>query len=298
MEFDKIALSRRGLLGRGLLGLAVTAGAGLALPRLALAETTLERAKKDGFVRVGFANEAPFGYADESGKLTGEAPEVLRVILKKMGINEVDGVLTEFGSLIPGLKAGRFDIIAAGMYVKPDRCAQILFSEPTYSISEAFAVKAGNPLKLATYKEIAENPQAKLGVMTGAIQKDYALKSGVKADQISSFPDTPSAIAALRADRVDVVAATSLTIGDMIHKSGADSGLEALPPFSKVGSESVVGHGAFGFRKDEADFRDAVNAELKGFIGSPEHLKLVEPFGFSKYTLPVLTTEQICSGNT
>ena len=149
MYFDKFALSRRGFLGHSLLGVTAATGAGLALPGLARADTTLERAKSAGFVRVGFANEAPFGFADESGKLTGEAPVVLTYILKKMGIAEVDGVLTEFGSLIPGLKAGRFDIIAAGMYVKPDRCAQILFSEPTYSISEAFAVKAGNPLKLA-----------------------------------------------------------------------------------------------------------------------------------------------------
>ena len=33
---------------------------------------------------------------------------------------QVDGVLTEFGSLIPGLQAGRFDIIAAGMFVTPE----------------------------------------------------------------------------------------------------------------------------------------------------------------------------------
>ena len=70
-----------------------------------------------------------------------------------MGIAEVDGVLTEFGSLIPGLKAGRFDIIAAGMFVKPDRCAQILFSEPTYAIGQAFAVKAGNPEGHRDYAE-------------------------------------------------------------------------------------------------------------------------------------------------
>jgi polar amino acid transport system substrate-binding protein len=297
MTFDKSAFSRRGFLRQGLLGGIAIAGTSLALPRLAIAETTLERAKQNGYLRVGFANEAPFGYADESGKLTGEAPVVLRAVLKKIGIGEVDGVLTEFGSLIPGLKAGRFDIIAAGMYVKPDRCQQILFSEPTYSISEAFAVKAGNPKKVATYVEIAANPDVKLGIMTGAIQKENALKSNVKADQISSFPDTPSAIAALRAGRVDVVAATSLTIGDMIRKSGADSGLEALSPFTKVNGESVVGHGAFGFRKSDTAFRDAVNAELKTFIGSPEHLKLVEPFGFSKYTLPVLTTEQMCKGS-
>src|SRR5262252_5463280 len=68
------------------------------------AETTLERAKKQGYIRVGFANEAPFAYATPDGKLTGEAPEIAKVIFKRLGINEVDGVLTEFGSLIPGVK--------------------------------------------------------------------------------------------------------------------------------------------------------------------------------------------------
>ena len=105
-----------------------TFAAGLALAGAlagtpALAQSTLERAKADGYIRVGFANEAPFGFATPDGELTGEAPEVAKAVLAKMGINEVDGVLTEFGSLIPGLKAGRFDIIAAGMFVNPARCA-------------------------------------------------------------------------------------------------------------------------------------------------------------------------------
>src|SRR3546814_1080159 len=108
---------------------------------VAHAETTLEKAKAAGFIRVGFANEAPYGYATPDGKLTGESPEVVKAVLKKMGIAEVDGVLTEFGALIPGLKAGRFDIIAAGLFVNPKRCEQIQFSEQTYGIGQAFLVK-------------------------------------------------------------------------------------------------------------------------------------------------------------
>ena len=83
------------------------------------AETTLEKAKREGYLRVGFANEAPYGFATPDGKLTGESPEVVKAVLKKIGIGEVDGVLTEFGSLIPGLQAGRFDLIAAGMFITP-----------------------------------------------------------------------------------------------------------------------------------------------------------------------------------
>src|SRR5437762_12766307 len=130
MSVGKIFSRRASLVGIALLGAAVAASA------TASAETTLERAKKQGFIRVGFANEAPFAYATPDGKLTGEAPEIAKVILKKMGIPEVDGVLTEFGSLIPGVKAHRFDVIAAGMFINPKRCQEIAFSEPSYGIGE------------------------------------------------------------------------------------------------------------------------------------------------------------------
>ena len=87
--------------------------------------------EKTEAVRIGYANEAPFAYYDNAtGKLTGESVEVTRYLLKEVGISRVEGVITEFASLIPGLKARRFDIIAAGMYINPRRCEQISFSEP------------------------------------------------------------------------------------------------------------------------------------------------------------------------
>ncbi len=78
---------------------------------------TLEEARQKGAVRIGFANEAPFGFADKDGEATGEAPEIARVVFHRMGIERVDAVLTEWASLIPGLRAGRFDVIAAGMFI-------------------------------------------------------------------------------------------------------------------------------------------------------------------------------------
>jgi len=106
---------RRTLLG--LLGAAVLATSGLAS-----AQTTLEKIREQGFIRVGFANEAPYSYANASGQLTGESPTVFKHVMQKLGVKEVDGVLTEWGALIPGLKAGRFDAIVASMYITPKRC--------------------------------------------------------------------------------------------------------------------------------------------------------------------------------
>ena len=68
-------------------------------------------------------------------------------------------MLTEFGSLIPGLKAGRFDIIAAGMFVNPTRCEEIAFSEPSYGIGQAMLVPAGNPKGIKDYASIRRQPR-------------------------------------------------------------------------------------------------------------------------------------------
>lgn len=285
MMFDR-GFSRRALL-------AIAAGAlTLATTAVAHAETTLERAKREGYIRVGFANEAPFGYATPDGKLTGESPEVVRAVLAKMGINQVDGVLTEFGSLIPGLQAGRFDIIAAGMFVNPTRCEQVQFSEPTYGIGQAFLVAAGNPKSLADYGSIAADPSLKLAVMSGAVEAGYARDSGVAEDQILQLPDQSSLVAAVKAGRADAAALTALSIADMASKN---EGVESTKPFGEVAGKSVVGHGAVAFRLEDTDLYEAFNAELKKFIGSEEHLALVTPLGFGADYLPTKTTAELCA---
>ena len=162
------------------------------------AQSTLERAKADGYIRVGFANEAPFGYATPDGKLTGKSPEVVKAVLAKMGIDQVDGVLTEFGSLIPGLQAGRFDIIAAGMFVNPKRCEQVQFSEPTYGIGQAFLVQAGNPKGWSTTARSPANPDLKLAVMAGAVEAGYAKDAGVAQEQLIILPDQSSLVKAVQ----------------------------------------------------------------------------------------------------
>jgi polar amino acid transport system substrate-binding protein len=266
----------------------MTGGAGLAL-----AETTLERARKDGFIRIGFANEAPFGYATPDGKLTGEAPEVAKVILAKIGIPQVDGVLTEFGSLIPGLKAHRFDIIAAGMFINPKRCQEIAFSEPSYGIGESMLVKQGNPKAIKDYSSIAANKDLKLAVMAGAVEVGYAKDAGVPDDQLVVLPDQSSLLAAVQSGRADAGSLTALSVADMAKKG---EGVEATTPFGEVKGKSVKGHGGFGFRKEDKDLYQAFNAELKKFIGTPEHIALVTPFGFGKDYLPNKTMEQLCKG--
>jgi polar amino acid transport system substrate-binding protein len=286
-----LILSRRRLLKSAAVVAAAAPLTGAIPP--AYAVTTLERARKQGFIRVGFANEAPFGFATPDGKLTGEAPEVAKAVLAKIGIPQVDGVLTEFGSLIPGLKAGRFDIIAAGMFINPKRCAEIAFSEPSYGIGQAMLVKSGNPKGIKDYSSIKEKPDLKLAVMAGAVEAGYAKDAGVPEAQLVVLPDQSSLLAAVQSGRADAAALTALSISDMAKKG---EGVESTKPFGEVAGKSVKGHGGFGFRKEDTDLYKAFNSELKKFIGTPEHIALVTPFGFGQDYLPNKKMEQLCKG--
>ncbi len=283
-----VRMSRRGLIAATALLMTVAAAG------TASAETTLERAKREGYIRVGFANEAPYGYATPDGKLTGESPEVVKAILAKMGIKQVDGVLTEFGSLIPGLQAGRFDLIAAGMFITPARCKQVQFSDPTYAIGGALLVKKGNPKQIKDYSSVAANKSLKLAVMAGAVEAGYAKDSGVAQSQLVVLPDQSSLVKAVQAGRADAAGLTALSIADMASKN---TGVESTPPFGTVAGKSVVGYGGVAFRTEDKDLYEAFNAQLKTFIGSPEHIALVTPFGFGKGFLPGgKTAADICAG--
>ncbi|AZG09660.1 ectoine/hydroxyectoine ABC transporter substrate-binding protein EhuB [Pigmentiphaga sp. H8] len=279
----------------GVAGIAPPAGAadtGAANP-----PDSLQRAIQAGRLRIGYANEAPFAYMDSrAGRLTGEAPEIARVILGRLGIGDVEGVLTEFGALIPGLLAGRFDMIAAGMYVLPERCRQIAFSNPTYGVGDGFLQRTDNPRELHGYADVAADPAARVGVVVGAVQNDYAARAGVPPSQVVVFPDVVSAVEGVVAGRADVYAATALTLNYVLTKV-PDWQIDKVARFVQPteNGEAVRGYGAFGFRKGDVALRVAFDRELAHFIGTPEHQSLVEPFGFTGTELPGgVTAEQLC----
>ena len=154
-------------------------------------------------------------------------------------------------------------------------------------------VPKGNPKGVKDYSSIKANPDLKLAVMAGAVEGGYAKDAGIAEGQLVTLPDQSSLVAAVQSGRADAAALTALSIADMAKKA---DGVESTKPFGEVAGKSVKGHGGFGFRKEDTDLQEAFNAELKKFIGSPEHIALVEPLGFGKDYLPNKSTAQLCKG--
>lgn len=257
-------------------------------------QSTLEQAREQGFIRAAFADEIPYGFVNDEGKLTGISPEVARAALKAIGIDKMDGVLTQFSSLIPGLNANRWDIVAAGMYITPARCKEADFSRPNYVMGSGFLVRKGNPLDLHSYEDVAKNPDATLAVMAGAVELGYARKAGIPDDQIKQFPDQAAMLAAVRSGRVDAAALTSPSIVRMARKGGES--VEAVKDF--VSPPYATGYGGLAFRPGDDALREAINEALNKFIGSKEHLELISQFGFTEANIPDpgVTTAELCAG--
>lgn len=261
----------------------------------AQAETTLERARREGVVRVGFPNQIPYAYANERGELTGADAEVAKLVVEKMGAGRMEAVLTEFAALIPGLKARRFDIVLA-MFVNPQRCEQVAFSEPIYGIGQALIVAKGNPLKLTTFDGLAQNEKARIAIMAGAVQANYLTKIGVAKDRVAVLPDMLSAANAITSDRADVFPISALPARRLVATLGANPGVEVIEGFPDpvIDGKPARGYGAFAFRKEDDDFLAAFNTALAGIAGTERHLAAISPFGFDRSNFPDKKTADLC----
>jgi polar amino acid transport system substrate-binding protein len=256
----------------------------------------LDKAKKQGYITVGFAGEAPYAY-EEGGTLTGEDPSVHRAIWKALGVNDLRGVKTDFGQLIPGLNARRFDVVAAGMFILPQRCAQAAFSEPVYCAPNAFLVPNGNPKNITDFKSVA-SAGIKMAVLSGAVEGIYAQKSGVSTGNIVQVASQRDGLAALTAGRVGAFALTSISLRNIL-KTTPGAGVQLTEPFTPVvDGKEQRGCGAAVFRKSDNDLREAFNGQLAKLKQSGELLKLIQPFGFGPETVPPadVTTADLCKG--
>lgn len=241
---------------------------------------TLEEVQDSGSITIGFANEVPYGFEGEDGEPTGEAPTVADEVLAELGVDEIEGVVVDFDSLIPGLNADRFDMIAAGMFITEERAEQALFSDPDYCAATAFAVEDGNPLGLEDFEDVAGDSDATLGVLGGAVEEGYATDLGVPEGQIEVFPTTADLFDGLTAGRIDAVALTSITVRDQVEDLDGYEATEAFIPV--IDGEEQLGCGGYVFRQEDQDLRDAFNEILVEMRENDEILPLVEEFGFTE----------------
>jgi polar amino acid transport system substrate-binding protein len=274
--------------GLAALGMSVLA---VGIAGTASAQSLMERAESGEPIRIGFANEVPFAYPGDDGSPQGFVNVMTIDILESMGYDNIEPVQTEWGGLIPGLNANRFDIVTGGMNILASRCENIAFSEPIATIGDGFILAPGNPKNISDYASLVES-DAVMVTGAGYSNIEAARAAGVADANIMQVPGPTEILAAVRAGRADAGAGTYFTMKQLADSSNGE--VEASDP-SAMPEESFNWAG-IGFREADQDFLDRFNAALADYIGSEQMMAAVAEYGYGEASLPGdQTTEWVCA---
>ena len=276
---------------RSIFGSVLTVALAFSAGTTALAAGLLEKAQAGDPVRIGFANEVPWAYPGDDNKPLGFVNAIAVGVLEKMGVTNIEPVVTEWGGLIPGLNADRFDVITGGMYILGSRCENVDFSNPIGVFGDAFIVAKGNPKGIQTYQDIKSQDAV---IVTGAGYNivEVAKKEGISESNIMQVPGPTEILAAVKAGRADAGGVTFFTAQNLAEQSGG--AVDVTDP--NLLPEWTLNWVGIAFRKDDDAFREAFNAALEEYLGSNEMMQAVAEYGYTQLQLPGdASTEHACA---
>ncbi|WP_345816930.1 transporter substrate-binding domain-containing protein (plasmid) [Paraburkholderia sp. PREW-6R] len=237
-------------------------------------------------VTIAYIEEPPFGWTDANGTATGADLDLADAILRAIGVTRIEHRVTTFGELLPGVAAGIWDMNVP-LFVTPERASLVAFSMPVWAIGDGFLVRTGNAKALGSYALIAKSRDARLGIIAGQVQHESAKAAGVHDEQIVIFDQQADAIEAVRSGAIDAYASTALGNRILADRIGAPLAAVDCPPETNEGERLPVG--AFSFNRKNRDLTDAVNEQLRIYLGSLDHRSRMAKFGLTPKELdPVI----------
>ncbi|WP_298366484.1 transporter substrate-binding domain-containing protein [uncultured Bradyrhizobium sp.] len=254
-----------------------------------------EPSKAQDKVVLAYIEEPPFA-ATINGQAAGSDVDVAKAVLAKMGVTDVELKKVEFAELLPGVATGRWTMNTA-LFVTPERCKTVAYSNPIWALVDGMIVRAGNPKHISSYASAAAS-DARLGVVKGTVQVGTAKAAGVPAERIVEFGAQEEIVAAIKAGRVDAYPNSALGHRALLA-SLKDADLALAQPFELPvdNGRPKAGFGAFSFNQANGAFVTRFNEELAKFLGSEEHRAIVAKYGLGKEEItPALTakSEALC----
>ena len=227
------------------------------------------RAKGVLVVGSGVVGSKPWMYKNEDGSYGGMEYEMLLYIIKKLGVAKVEIVDTAWETLIPGLKAKRWDVIFSGMTVTEERRqgAGIEFTRPYYFESDRIVVRKDSP---------AQKPEdlagKTLGVPLGTVEEIQAkllIGKGIGGES-KAFDSVATVFQALNSGQVDAIVmdntslAGQLAVTPDLRTVGGVYNLVADPKWQDAQDKAPYKYGGdgAGVRKEDVTLLKALNDAL------------------------------------
>jgi len=251
--------------------------AGLATLALALASPAAAKDWKTVVIGMEGAYE-PYNLTDASGKIVGFEPDLVMDLCARMKV-ECKIIAQDWDGMIPGLNAGKFDVIMDGMSITEERKKSIDFTNSYSLMPAAFAAakasafaKLPDPGKVYNFDKDAKGADAALqalraalkgktiGVQVSTTHATFADKHLKDVATVKEYKTTDDRDLDLKAGRVDIVLDDLTALKAMLEKDDAKDFALVGPEFD--GGDFGVGSG-MGIRKTDKDLTAMFNKALK-----------------------------------
>ena len=178
------------------LAIGIVAGRGKEEKKDTASQDALQKIKQSGELVIGTEGTyAPFTFHDSSNKLTGFDVELSEEVAKRLGVKPVFKE-TQWDSLLAGLDAKRFDMVANEVGIREDRQKKYDFSKPYVSSSAALVI-AKDKDKPATFADVKGLKGAQSLTSNYA---DIAKKNGAEIIGVEGFSQAAELLASGRVD--------------------------------------------------------------------------------------------------
>lgn len=234
------------------------------IPASAMA-ATWQQIQSKGVLTVGIEGTyAPFDFVDSQNRITGFDVDLIRAIGKELGV-KVKFVTTEWSSLIGGVNADRFDVIAADMSITPERAKSVDFTVP-YEANGAVLICRKDDNK---YHTLADLKGAKVGTGIGTT---YAtLAQSVKGANVVTYSSFPQYIADLMNHRLDVIMNAGLVSRYVIKQHNYP--LVVCSDILNKDHPDMIG-GAV--KKGNTSLLNKLNGAITKYVNSPAYTQLYQ----------------------
>ena len=228
------------------LGLSASSYAGDTQRKLA-GESATETIAKRGVIKVGMDIFVPWAMKDKKGELIGFEIDIAKKLAEDMGV-KVEFVPTKWSGIIPGLIAGKFDVLIGGMTITTKRNMKINFSRPYYYTEQGLMA---NKKKAAGFKvDDFNSPSVTIAARLGSTAAVAAKQRFPKA-KIRLFDDEPSAVQELLNGNVHAMVA-----GQPLPSSTAIDYPDTVMVYDEVMMLEAIG---IGVRKSDLDTLNLIN---------------------------------------
>ena len=211
-------------------------------------------------------------------------------------IGEFRGIIVDWGAMIPGLQARRFDLVSGGLYINPKRCGAILFSEPILCDAEGFLAKKGNPTGVMSYADLIAHDSARAAACPGCYEHMAAKRMGAerRSHRTSTTASIQNGVQLVRTGRADVLLTPMASAQDLMTKMDDVDQTSS----SWVRSPDLAGGcAAIGFNGKDRELRDAFDEGLKALQDSGEYDAILAKWdGNAEIAVRSTSRETLCDG--